>query len=680
MSTENLDTACPLDCPDACSLTAVVEAGRLVEMRGNRVNPLTDGFICGKVRRFGAHVHSPERILRPLLRRGAKGAAEFAEIGWDEALDRVAAALGEVRARTGGEGILPYCYGGSNGYLSQDALDVRLFRRLGASRLARTVCAAGTGAAAAGLYGKMPGVALTDVEHAGLVVVWGANPHASGVHLLPRLEAARARGSRLVVVDPRRTPLAARADLHLAPRPGTDLVVALALIDWLFVEGRADLDFLQRHAEGWEELRRRAACWPLARAAEVAGVPGALLERFARLYADSAPALVRCGWGPERNRNGASAIAAILALPAVAGKFEVRGGGYTLSNSGAWQLDVEAAIAEPPPPTRIVNMNRLGAALEELDDPPIELLFVYNSNALATAPDQQRVRRGLARPGLFTVVFDQVLTDTACWADVVLPASTFAEHRELSRGYGAYALQLGRPVVPAVGESRSNHEVFGALLDRLRLVRAGDPLTEDEIVAALLRVTDGPRVARELTETGIAAPVCGANPIQFGDVFPCTPDRKVHLVPEDMDRVAPARLYGFQPDPGSERHPLALISPASGHRISSSFGHLQEGPAPVEISPTDAAVRGIATGDTVRIHNQLGEVHTVARISAALRPGVVSLEKGLWSRHTLNGATANALAPDTLADVGGGACFNDARVEIERLGAARAVPLSACLP
>lgn len=666
MPMRQIATACPLDCPDACSLIATVDNDRLVAVAGSERNPYTAGFICSKVKRYADHVHSVERLHRPLRRCGPKGRAAFEPIGWDEALDLVATTLARTRDRSGGEAILPYSYGGSNGYLTQNTLDARLFRRLGASRLARTVCAAGTAAAADGLYGKMPGVALTDVPHARLIVVWGTNPHAAGIHLVPQIAAARRNGAQLVVVDPRRTPLAAQADLHLALWPGTDLPVALSIVDWLFVNGRADRDFLERHTSGWELLRERASAWPLERAAEVARVPAETLARFARLFAEVQPALIRCGWGPERNRNGASAIAAILALPAVGGKFGVRGGGYTMSNSGAWSLDVDAAIAEPPSTTRVVNMNLLGQALEEWTDPPIELLFVYNSNALATSPNQERMRRGLGREDLFTVVFDQVLTDTARWADVVLPATTFVEHEELSRGYGAYALQHSAPILPPVGEARSNASVFLALLERLDLVRPGDPTSEAEVVASLLGGQDGDRIAREIAATGLALPPSGAAPVQFVDVFPRTPDRRIHLVPESMDREAPSGLYGYQPDPATPTAPLALISPASGRRISSSLGYLTSGLAPLELAPDDAKARAIADGDLVRAFNRLGEVVTVARVNVALRPGVALLEKGLWSRHTRNGATANALAPDTLADVGGGACFNDARIEVER--------------
>lgn len=665
---QTFDTVCPLDCPDACSLSVQVADGRVVKIDGSRRNPWTSGYICAKVRRLPELVYGEDRLLYPAVRRGAKGTDGFARVSWDEALDLVAAKLREAAELHGGESILPFYYGGSNGLLSQGTTDARLFHRLGASRLERTVCAAPSGSAATGLYGKMPGVALQDYRHARLIVIWGANPSVSGIHLVPVVQEAQRLGARLVVIDPRRTPLAKRADLHLAPRPGTDLPVALSVIRWLFAEGRADLAFLASHAHRHEELRRRAQPWDFGRAAAVSGVPAAGLESFARLYADTSPAVIRSGWGLERNRNGGSAVAAVLALPAVAGKFGMRGGGYTMSNSGAWSFDSEAAAAIAPaeaaPATRAVNMNVLGEALLAAS-PPVRVLFVYNCNPLATMPDQERVRRGLAREDLFTVVFDAVRTDTARYADVVLPATTFLEHHEMSRGYGAMVLQRSQPVIAPVGEARPNFAVFADLCGRLGLGRPGDPSGAVELSAALLR--HSARVRGELERDGIASPDGGSAPVQFVDNFPRTRDMKIDLVPAALDREAPHGLYAFQEDPATQRYPLALISPATARTISSTLGQLHRKTVALEIHPRDAAPRGIADGDAVRVWNALGEVRTLARHNTDLLPGVLLLPKGLWSHNTLSGSTANALAPSSFADLGGGACFNDARVEVERL-------------
>ncbi|MEO7973266.1 MAG: molybdopterin-dependent oxidoreductase, partial [Thermoanaerobaculia bacterium] len=585
-------------------------------------------------------------------------------ISWQQAIDLAAKRLVETRDRFGGEAILPYSYGGSNGYLSQDSTDALLFSRLGASRLARTVCAAATGRAATGLYGKMEGVAINDYPAARLIVVWGANPTASGIHLVPPIQAACEAGAKLVVVDPRATALAKRADLHLAIRPGTDLVVALAVIRELFVTGRADRDFLDRHTTGADELERRAAPWTLGRAAEISGVPLADLERFVDLYATISPAVLRCGWGLERNRNGGSAVAAVLALPAVAGKFGVRGGGYTLSNSSAWKMNA-TAISGPEAPTRTINMNRLGAALTTTTEPPIQLLFVYNSNALMTTPNQTLVRRGLEREDLFTIVFDQVLTDTARYADLVLPATTFLEHHELSRGYGAFVLQQSAPVIAPVGQARSNYSVFADLAVRAGVATADEIPTEAAAIGMILETSGrGADLQAQLTENGFARPVSGDRPVQFVDVFPKTDDRKVHLVPVELDAEAREGLYAYQSDPGSARTPLTLISPATHRTISSTLGHLRKGPVALEMHPTDAAARGLLDGQRIKITNEHGEVHCRLHLSRDQRPGVVELPKGLWAHNTDNGFTACALAPDSFTDLGDGACFNDARVEV----------------
>jgi anaerobic selenocysteine-containing dehydrogenase len=682
--TETHRGACPLDCPDNCSLAVQTEGGRVTVVDGSELSPVTAGYICAKVRRFPEAMYGRERVLSPLVRAGAKGEAAFRETSWDEALTLVTHRLSEARDTHGGESILPFYYGGSNGFLSQDTTDARLFRRLGASQLARTVCAAPTGRAADGLYGKFPGVGYTDYVHANLIVVWGANPVDSGIHLMPYIQEAQKRGAKLVVIDPRRTKLAVRSDLHLAPFPGTDLPLALAIINLFFERGWADESFLNEHASGVQALRERAAPWNVHYAASVCRMTDAEIERFAELYAAVSPAVLRCGWGLERNRNGGSAVAAVLALPAVAGKFGVRGGGYTLSNSKAWGLSGADAANAPMPATRTINMNLLGETLLSADlAPPVKALFVYNCNPLATMPNQEAVRRGLAREDLFTVVFDPFLTDTARYADVVLPATTFLERRELSRGYGSFTLQDAPAVVPPVGAARTNHEVFLDLVQRLGLDQPGDPTTEEDVreavlsrldaeggsVAARRGLPDRDAARRALDETGLVLPAYGTGPVQFVDVFPWTSDGKIHLVPEDLDREAPEGLYHYRHEPRESRHLLALISPSSNRTISSTLGQLYRKPATLEIHPADALVRRIQDGDPVRVFNEYGEVRCAARINADVRLGVVELAKGLWSHNTLNGATANALAPDTLTDLGAGACFNDARVQVERLTA-----------
>jgi anaerobic selenocysteine-containing dehydrogenase len=661
-----VQTACPLDCPDSCSLDVTVERGRLTRIDGSKDAPSTDGYICGKVRRFDRRVYSDLRILHPAVRKGLKGRGDFSRVTWDEALDLIVQKMIEARERDGAESILPYYYGGSNGLLTNECEDARFFRRLGASRLARTVCAAPTGAAASSMYGKMAGVSYSDYEHARLIIVWGCNPSASGIHLVSHIKQAQKAGAKVVVIDPRTTPLARQADLHLPVKPGSDVAVAMAMIHALFEEGRADRAFLDRHATGVDELRAAASGWTIERAAELAGVPAADLRRLIDWYGSISPAVIRCGWGQERNRNGGAATMAILALPAVAGKFGVRGGGYTMSNSGAWGITAEALVGVPAPATRVVNMNQLGRALTEYQTPPVSVLFVYNCNPASTVPDQNRVIRGLQREDLFTVVFEQVMTDTAKYADVVLPATTFLEHYDIAKGYGAYHLHLVQPVIDRVGEARSNHEVFRDLGARLGQNDADDDTGE---AGALMEA-----ISRLPVEHGSAvierrrAPAPGGgSPIQFVDVFPPTSDGRVHLFPDNVPAQTEP-LYAYRPDPATDRHPLTLISPASEHTVSSTLGELRPGIARLRMHPHDAQGRSIAEGDSVRIFNDLGEVHCEVSITPEVRSGTVSLPKGLWSRSTYNGSTANALAPDSLTDLAGGACFNDARVQVELLG------------
>ena len=574
----------------------------------------------------------------------------------------------QARDRWGGASILPFSYGGSNGILTQDNVDALLWRRVGASRLARTLCSAPTRVALAALYGEMPSVTYQDYPEAALIVLWGVNPSASGIHLLPYLREAQSRGGKLVVIDPRTTPLARAADIHLPVKPGTDVAVALAIHRYLFERGRADDGFLRAHTRGWERLRECAERWSFAEAAAVALIDTTALEEFAEIYAESTPALVRCGWGLERNRNGGNAALAVLALPAVGGKFGLRGGGYSMSNSASWNLE-RTWVAAPEPDTRVVNMNHLGRALTSYVDPPVKVLFVYNCNPAVTVPDQQGILRGLERSDLFTVVFEQVMTDTALYADVVLPATTFLEGYDLAEAYGPINIELTRPVIDASGEARSNADVFAKLGARLGILGHDEPADELDLLVKVLDALPG-TVGADLRAGRRPVPPFGSAPVQFVDVFPSTPDGKVDLFPEALAASAPAGLYAYQSDPETAQYPLALISPATELTISSTLGELPRPEVKLVMHPSDARARGLADKDPVRVFNDLGEVHCVLQVAPSVRPGTVSLPKGLWRRSTRNGVTGTALVPDTLTDLGGGACFNDARVNVASLASA----------
>lgn len=637
----SLPSVCPLDCPDRCSLTVEVEGTEVKNIGGSRLWEWTDGYICAKVKDFGARVHGPERVLRPMIRQGEG----YRPASWDEAMDLIAARLRAILDEDGPEAILPVWYAGSNGMLTGGGLDQRLWNRLGTSRCERTLCAANTGAGARVVYGTMPSADLRDVEDAQMAIVWGNNPQASGIHLLPVLKRLQARGGTLAVVDPRATSLARGAAIHLPVLPGADVPLALAMMHVAIVEGLSDEAFLSAHCEGWEALRAEALAWSPARAASLAGVEGREIERLARRYAEASPAIIRCGWGLERTRNGSEAVRAVLMLPAVFGKFGLRGGGYVLSTSSGYRMD--SSRWQGSSAARGVNLSQLGVELETRRDPPIRACWVYNCNPVATVPDQARVVAELSRPDRFVVVHEQVWTDTCDLADVVLPATTFLEHKELSRAYSGFVLQWAEPVIPPVGESRPNHQVFQELGRRLGVE---DPISEDELAAQILATHPDGLSFKELKEKrAIALP----RPIQM-----------VEVRPEGPIQLAPAPRY--LPPPADPELPLILISPATSKAISSTLYETAT-EVPLDLHPDDARARGIVDGDLVSMSNSRGEVITRARLSAELRPGVCALPKGLWRRATKNGWTSNVLIPAHVDARGGGACYNDARVEVRKV-------------
>jgi anaerobic selenocysteine-containing dehydrogenase len=659
-------SACPLDCPDRCSLEVSVEDGRVVAIEGSRLNPVTDGFICAKVRGYAQRVDGPDRLLHPLKRSGAKGEGRFTQISWDEALTAIALTFERVRREHGGEAILPFAYGGSNGLLSQGTSDEFLFRGLGASRLERTVCAAQTGAVAQAVYGKMPSVDFPDFAQARFIILWGANPKTTHIHLMPYLKAARDAGAKIALVDPRQTLPRGFVDVHLPVLPGSDAPVALAMIAHLERMGRVDQAFLEAQTDGWERLLSQAREWTLERAAARAGVLPQAIAGLAEAYASADPALIRCGWGVERNRNGEAAVAAILALPAVAGKFGKRGGGYALSSSEAYQVDSDRLAGAKEATTRGINMSQLGRVLLEEKSPPVKALFVYDANPAVTLPDQGRVVRGLLREDLFTVVFDQVMTDTALYADIVLPATTFLEQRDLSISYGTYVMLLSEPVVPRRGEARPNEEVFRALGERLGIPCPGEEQALREAVAAVggaLAGEPGSRLAHLRREGVVLFDFPGERPVQFVTVFPPTANRKICFFPPELGPDP----YGVADDPGSASAPLALISPATDKSICSILAETVAERAALEMHPEDARSRGLTSGQRVRVYNPLGEVLVSLRFNPTLRPGVVYLPKGIWNRHTENGRVGTALVPDDVSAISGGALFNDARVEVSGL-------------
>ncbi len=667
MPTQTLPSVCPMDCPDSCSLEVEVTDGRVARIKGTSRNPLTEDFICSKVAHYAKRVYGKDRLLYPMRRLGAKGEGRFERISWNEALNLICDNAKAIRAQWGGEAILPYSYGGSNGLLAQDTIDKAFFAKLGASRLERAVCAVPATEAARGMYGKMAGVAFEDYVYARSIIIWGANPKASNIHLVPHLKRAKAAGAKIAVVDPVCNFSKREIDLHVPVYPGADLAVALAMIRYWHEHDLLDWNFIAQHTSHVDFLLEKARPFTLQHAASIARIDAELIEQLATMYAEADPALIRVGWGMERNRNGAQAIAAVLAMPALLGKFDKRGGGYTLSNSGAFRFDDDVMVASEAWNTRVINMNLLGKVLLEENHPPVKMLFVYNCNPVAITPNQNAVLAGLQREDLFTIVFEQVVTDTASYADVLLPAVTFLEQKEIKKAYGSYALQYSEPVIPALGEAKPNEEVF-AMLGRAMGWRdaAFNLRTEDLLPRAAQAVLGmGKEISwPELRENKIALfDFPGAAPVQFQTAFPFTPDGKVNFAPQNLSAHAYEYLDGVDANPA---YPLALISPATDKSITSTMAEYNLPELYLLIHPVDAATRQLKSGETVRVFNQYGEVHCRVTVDAEVRSGVVLMPKGAWRRASLNGQTATALAPDTLSDVGG-ACFNDARVEVARL-------------
>jgi anaerobic selenocysteine-containing dehydrogenase len=664
MEKQILPSVCTMDCPDTCSLDVEVQDGRITAIRGSHTNPFTAGFICSKIGNFMKRVYSPDRLLHPMKRVGPKGSAQFKEISWDEACETIRSRFEQIRKEYGAEAILPFYYGGSNGILGQETVDRVFFAKLGASQLATTVCAAPTSAACQGMYGKMPGVAFEDYPHAKLIIIWGANPKASNIHLNPWLKKAKAAGAFIAVVDPFLNFSNREHDLHLPVLPGTDLVVALSMIRYWHQNHLLDEAFLNQHAIRTDLLLKKAAEYDFTKASEIAGVPATDIERLAQLYAEMEPAVIRIGWGLERNRNGGQAAAAILALPALMGKFGVPGGGYTLSNSSVAKIATNKLVSIPPMDTRQINMNLLGHVLLHEQNPPVKALFVYNCNPAATVPNQNAVLKGLEREDLFTVVFEQIMTDTARYADILLPAVTFLEQQELKKSYGSYVLQYLAPVIPACGEAKPNEEVFAMLGRAMGWNDVAFHSTTDDLLrkaAEAIRAPGGPFTIEQFKEKrAVGMDFPGPTPIQFGTTFPWTQDGKINLAPSALGEEP----YRFIPN--SNHYPLMLVSSSNNKMISSTMGEYNYPELFATMNPGDAASRALNDGMTVRVYNDLGEVHCKLKVRDSVRQGVVAIPKGAWRKSSRNGQTATALAPDTLGTAGG-ACFNDARVEVTAL-------------
>ncbi len=669
------DSVCPLDCPDTCSLAVSVQDDRVVAVRGSEANPLTEGVVCNKVARYYPDfVHGETRLRHPLLRVGPRGEGRFERISWDEALDRVHDGIANAIERFGRQSVVPLNYAGPHGMLAVGSMDMRFFHRLGASRLDRPpMCGGVKTEACVSVYGNMPGTPPEQGVAAELIVVWGNNVTVSNLHFIRTVNRARARGAKLVVVDPKRVKVAEQADLHLAVRPGTDVVLALALAAELERLQAIDRGFVERWTIGADEFLAEARPWTVERAAAECGIPAEQIRTLARWYADASPALIAVGNGLERNRNGGNGIRAIVALPALAGKWGVAGGGAVV-RAGASVPKTMAKLQRPdlaPEGTRTLNiMDVPQLILEPGDATPIGALFIYNHNPVATHPDQRLVRRALSRPDLFVVGCEVQMTDSMAYADVVLPACTHFEHADLFPAYGQTYVQRAEAVIPPVGEALPNTEIFRRLASRFGFDDPCFKATDAELMDDAIDGAD-PRFGgvrpSELplaSARNMRAPDGSSPIVPFATVFPTTTSGKAELA-----SAITAAKRGFRVPVYRKLQsdwPLALITPSSADRTNATFGShpASSGTPPLEIHPDDARERGIADGAEVRVWNDLGETRLRATITDAVRPGVVYSPKGTWARTSPTGDTVNALMVGGKADLCEGACFNDTRVDV----------------
>jgi anaerobic selenocysteine-containing dehydrogenase len=676
MSVITHPSVCPLDCPDTCSLSVSVENGRIVGIRGSHANPYTAGVLCAKVpAAYPEFVHGEGRLRTPLRRVGGKGEQRFERIMWDEALDLIHRRFTAIIAEHGPQAILPLNYAGPHGFLAGGSMDLRFFHKLGASLLdRRPLCGGIRSEAWVGTYGPVPGIRPEQAEAAKLIVAWGNNVTWTNLHFVPIINRARRAGGKLVVVDPKRTKIAEQADLHLALRPGTDVVLAWAITDELERAGALNREFIARHVQGFDAYMERARRYPAAVASRICGVPEAQIHEFAEWFRTASPVAVSVGNGLERNQNGGSGVRAVFALPALAGKLGVRGGGL-VNGAGFAFPKTPARLARAEfiaSNTRTINIIDVGRdLLDPRLSPPIKALFIYNHNPLVVHPEQNRLRRGLERDDLFIVGSDVVMTDSLAYADVILPACSHFEHPDLFAAYGTHWLQRAEPVIPPQGEALPNTEIFRRLAARFGFTDPAFTASDEELMDEALDPADarldGVRPSLIPTDRATAMTVQGEEFTLFANVFPKTPSGKVELVSTYLQNKYGAPLADYRPV--ESRYPLALISPASDKRITGTFGGCRDSAAtpPLEMHPDDAKARGLRDGERVKVWNDLGEVHLTLEVTNDVPPGVVCSLKGAWMRTSDNGQTVSALAPSHHADISEGACYNDARVEVARL-------------
>jgi anaerobic selenocysteine-containing dehydrogenase len=666
-----------------------------VRFYADAAHPITDGWLCAKVRPYLERVYSPDRLLYPMRRVGPKGGDQWERISWEEAVGEIAGRWRRILAEEGGAAILPYSYSGTLGLLQLSVVNQRLWNRMGASGLRRAICGAAAEAAVEATLGARWAPDPKDVLHSKLVILWGHNPASTGPHFMPLLREAQRRGAYVVVIDPRRTLTARFADEHIQPRPATDAALALGLMHVLFRKAGsptggmlADEPWLAANTIGWEELRERAAAYPPERVAGITGVAVETIEALARRYGRTKPALLKFADGVQRHGNGGQTVRALCCLPAVVGQIGVRGGGLAYSTSGYVKWDAEAlghARACPPTP-RVVNMNRLGAALTgEVSDPPIRSLYVFCANPVASTPNASVTIQGMRREDLFTVVHDLFLTDTARYADIVLPATSQLEHVDLHKAYGHRNLQFNAPALAPLGEAKSNWDVMRLLAAALGY---DEPWLRQDGEAVIHEVLDATRAANPLLEgvtlerlmaegtVPLSIPV--ERDVPFGDLRFPTPSGRVELRCDGLaaegidplpDYAPPAELSGALDDGR-----LTLISGASHQFVSSSMANqpsliAKAGTPFVEIHPADAAERGIGDGDEVIVESARGWCRLRAAVTGGALRGVAVAPKGRWANLSPDGRNVNWTTSDALADLAGQSTFHSNRVTVRPVAA-----------
>jgi anaerobic selenocysteine-containing dehydrogenase len=672
--------ACPLDCPDCCSWVVEVENGVAVNVRGNPDHPFTAGALCAKVNRYAEHTRAPDRLTAALRRAGPKGSGQFERISLDEALDEVAARLSDVVERWGGEAIWPYLGTGTLGYLQgcEGPAGMRLWNALGASRHKLTICSVAGRVGSAYTTGAAAGMDPETFTESRLILLWGSNPLTSGHHIWKYIAAAQKAGAHLVAIDPIRTRSAERCDEHLAPLPGTDAALALGLLWVVLDEGAADLSYIREQTVGWEAYRERILEYPPDRVAAITGLDEERIVELGRRIATTRPTAIRATMGIQRHAGGGMAVRTLATIPGVTGDWGRVGGGMVYSTSGYFKANLRA-LSRPDlleHPVRSLVMTRLGEGLLEVDDPPVKALVVYAANPAASTPDSSKVRRGLEREDLFTVVMEQFPTDTVDYADIVLPATMQTEHLDIHDGYGHMYLHLNPKAVEPPGDCLSTTETFRQIARRMGLTEPSLFDSDEQLLDAVLdsghpslEGIDADRLRREgWVRMNYPKPF-----VPFAEGFD-TPSGKLEFFSESAERDGLDPLPTYTPPlEAAEGEGLALIAPASHWFLNTIFANdptarRRSGGPRVRVHPDDALARGLRDGERARVHNSRGEFIAEVEVSDAVRPGVVASTKGHWLKH-VGGANANATVEERDADMGAGAVFHDNRVEVEPVGA-----------